>query len=460
LDRINRLHGFFPFTAFPENGANASIRVMDPASGNIFSYAVDGLDVPYPAALLGSNPQYAQHGDWLYITGGYGRDAAVDDFVTFPVLTAVDLPALVAAVLAGEDPSGAFRQLASPEMRVCGGEMDWLDGYFYLVGGHDFAGNYSQSNPGLFTQAYTYEIRKFRVEPAGDSLAIVDYTAYHDEENLRRRDFSLAPLLRPDGGAALGLYGGVFRPDEDLPYYHPVYISGEEIFGLDTDYEQAFSQYTCPTVPLFDSTDSSMYTLFFGGLSVHYYNTNTGEVEYDERVPFIKDITALRRQADNSTLAFLLPQRFDELLGTNMIFAPAAEAPHYENEVLKLRAMSGPTFVGYLFGGIKAEIPNITPSSANHRLFGVYITPKPLVSSGEPRADAPVMVYPNPYTPGSALTISTPDLIRQLALYRIDGVLIGQFGSGTGALEAALQGVPGGVYLVQVNGRFEKLVVE
>ena len=42
---------------------------------------------------------------------------------------------------------------------------------------------------------------------------------FHDEQNLCRRDFTLAPMRKPDGSPALVLYGGVFRPDKDLPYY-------------------------------------------------------------------------------------------------------------------------------------------------------------------------------------------------------------------------------------------------
>lgn len=457
--RINGLHGFFPFTAFPENGINASIRIIDPETGEMYSYAIDDLDLPYPGQLKSTNPQYAQEGEWLYIAGGYGKMPESDDFITFPTLTRVHLPSLITNVIWNENPSAAFRQIQSPEMQVCGGEMDLLDDYFYLVGGHDFAGNYSQTQTSTFTQEYTYEIRKFKIEQVGDSLGITNYTVYHDEENLRRRDFSLAPIVQPNGNHGLCLYGGVFRPDADLPYYNPVYITDENIFEMDADYEQVFSQYTCPTIPLFDAQDQSMYTLFFGGLSVHYYQQNDEAVYYDERVPFIKDITTFRRQADGSSLEFLMPQYFDELLGSNMIFVPNLEAPHYNNEVFKLQEMSGEVFLGYLFGGIKAEIPNITPSSASNRMFKVYIQHRPIVQTNDPLSyPTPVSISPNPFTSHSILAIEAAQPIENLQLFHSNGTLLGQFGNDQDALERRLLQLPRGIYFVRINGGMVRLV--
>lgn len=457
--RINGLHGFFPFTAFPENGANTSIRLIDPETGDLYSYEVGTLNVRYTDALKSTNPQYAQDGDILYIAGGYGKDNAAGKFVTFPVLTAVKLPELVAKMLAGENPSSAFVQVESPYMEVCGGEMDKMGDYFYLVGGHVFAGNYSQTQSNTFTQTYTYEIRKFKLRVVANTIQILDYSAHRDETNLRRRDFTLAPQIRPDGKPTLCLYGGVFRPNADLPYYNPVLITEDKTFQLDAGYEQVFSQYTCPVVPLFDSLDGSMYTVFFAGLSVHFYNPQTQKVEYDERVPFIRDISTFRRSANGSSREYLMPNRFDQLLGSNMLFVPETRAPHYSNEVFKLRAFQGKTLVGYLFGGIQADIPNITTSRASNRLFKVYIRPKNSVATHQAAAAAPaIALSPNPFTGAAALRIDSTEPIETLQLFLPDGRLLGTFGADAAALERRLLDVPAGVYLVAVNGRMVKVV--
>lgn len=451
--RVGGLHGFFTFTAFPENEANTHIWLLNPETGENRQFAVDNLNIPFRDPLKSTNPQYAQDGSVLYIAGGYGKSATSGDFVTFPILTAIDLPKLVSAMLAGANPSAAFQQIEHTGMQVCGGEMDKMGERFYLVGGHDFAGKYSQMPSSSFIQKYTYEIRHFRIQRTANTLAIADFMTYHDEQNLRRRDFTLAPMRKPDGSPALVLYGGVFRPDKDLPYYNPVFIAENKVFELDNTYEQVFSQYTCPSVPMFDSTDGSMYTLFFGGLSVHTYNPVTKAVEYDERVPFVREIVTLRRQADGSSKEFVMPIRFDALLGSNMVFAPVETAPHYSNEVLKLRAMPGRTFVGYLFGGIKADIPNITTSSASKRMFKVYITPKSSSAVTEPKAV--LQVSPNPFSINDHLRITLGDVEGKIMIFNTNGCVIAQFeetGSSTEeALSRCLQAATPGIYFLEIS---------
>ncbi|MBI1226374.1 MAG: hypothetical protein GC192_14165 [Bacteroidetes bacterium] len=445
--RTNGLHGFFIATGFPEDKANTEVLLIHPENGTVLSYEVEDMNLPFGDALRSTNPQFAQDGEWLYITGGYGKDVASGEFKTFPVLTAVDLPLLKMKLLAGENPASAFRQTEVPQVKVCGGEMEKLGDWFYLVGGHEFSGLYNQNGPPQFTQAYTNEIRRFKITNTASSLAISEFSAHHDEANLHRRDFTLAPIIQSNGTEALCLYGGVFRPDEDLPFYNPIYISEDNIFEMDEGYEQLFSQYTCPAVPLFDSLDGSMNTLFFGGLSTHFWSNG---LQYDNKVPFIKDIATFRRNADGTSQEFVMPLSFDELLGANMVFVPSENASHYPNEVLKLRAMSGPTFVGYLFGGIKAEIPNITPSSANQRMFKVYITPKPTVSATSAVATPSLQVFPNPFSNDDFLHIESVKSIHHFELMRMDGRVLAA--KDIAELKNLLRTLPGGVYGLKYGG--------
>lgn len=451
--RINGLHGFFMATAFPEDKANSKVLLIQPEAGTLVSYEVADLNLPFGDALLATNPQYTQYGDWLYIVGGYGKEDASEQFKTFPILTAVDLPLLKTKMLNGENPAVAFRQVEVQKLQVCGGEMEKMGEWFYLVGGHNFSGLYNQTGPPTFVQEYTNEIKRFKIVNTPDSLGIAEYTVFHSEEMLHRRDFTLAPLLLPDSSEALCLYGGVFRPNEDLPFYHPVYISEDFSVTMDISYEQLFSQYTCPAVPIFDSLDGSMNTLLFAGLSVHYWDNG---LLYDENVPFIKDITTFRRSADGTTQEYLMPQRFDELLGTNMVFVLNDDAPHYRNEVLNLRAMNGTTFVGYLFGGIKAEFPNITPSSASQRMFKVYITPKMVVNSTTEPEKLSLAVHPNPFSGSDFLQFENNFSLHHLTLALADGRVLAKYkqpqANGFDELRDMLQELPAGIYFLHYDG--------
>lgn len=423
--RIGGLHGFFPVTGFPEDEANTNILLLDPLTGETRSFPVQQLNIPFKDALSGTNPQYSQDGKMVYITGGYGKDKNQNKFVTFPVLTAIDLPLLVEKITANSNPSQAVIQIESEFMRVCGGEMEKLGDWFYLVGGHTFSGLYSQSGAPTFTQAYTNEIRKFQIQLPVTDQSIVNTSVFKDENNLHRRDFSLAPIIQPDGKEALVLFGGVFRPEADLPYSHPVYITEDKPISVDLTYEQQFSQYTCPVVPIYDSNDGSMYSIFFGGLSTHYYDFNSKKVVYDDRVPFIKDVTTMRRKADGSSQEFIMPFRFDALLGSNMIFIPDDKAPQYTNEVIKLRELSGKTFVGWLFGGIKADITNFTTSRASKRMFKVFLSP-PLSTPirQELTAFSKTNIFPNPYFSDSPLSLDQVSNADRVLLYDQQGGLL------------------------------------
>lgn len=437
--RSNGLHGFFPFTGFPISEANDKIWVMDAESGEVWDWDVAGFSEEIEGPLLSSNPQFAQRGKYLYIAGGYGKDMAADDFITWPTLLSVDLEMLVPAIVNGSSPEAAFRLLTDERMRVCGGEMALLGDDFYLVGGHDFAGLYNSSGMPTFTQTYTSEIRRFSIADDGAGFSIENYEAFGDSE-YHRRDGSLAPLFLPDGRPALGFYGGVFQPSADLPFQHPIYIASGNI-ETDASYFQKMSQYTCPVVPLFDEENGTMYSAFFGGISLHYKDGDNGLVA-DSLMPFINEVSVFVRHADGSSKEVVTDLGFDELLGTNAKFILSPDAPHFDNKVLKLNDLQGRTMVGYVYGGIKALLPNITPSEGSNRLFKIFI--KPIVSPTKNQVPEEVhaYVFPNPFSrqaeirlPGNfrpeelkvinlageivwrAKQVNTDELMRQAALF-------------------------------------------
>jgi hypothetical protein len=117
----------------------------------------------------------------------------------------------------------------------------------------------------------------------------------------------------------------------------------------------------------------------------------------DPNIPFINQITALTREADGTSQQCVLakgqphkltPIELPERLGTNarIILNPAA--PTFENDVIKLRNLQGPTLVGYLYGGMRTNDENPTgtgQSFASNRIFKVFVTPAPATCIAVPR---------------------------------------------------------------------------
>ena len=153
--------------------------------------------------------------------------------VTYPVVSSVNLPALVEGVIHGKDTfSKTIAWTESPLVQSTGGELVKLDdGFFYLVGGHVFMGTYrsfeaaDEKNSPMASQTYLGEIRKLRFttpEPGKLDVAMVE--SFKDPE-FARRDLNAGLTIAADGkslGAAA--YGGVFTKDQ-LNFAHPILIS-------------------------------------------------------------------------------------------------------------------------------------------------------------------------------------------------------------------------------------------
>ncbi len=361
--RSNGLHGFFPFTGFPNASANDKIWIMRPDNGKIWEQKLTTFNTELADALRVSNPQFVQHGKYLYIVGGYGQRSSDQNFITFPNLVAVDLDALIKAIVEGKgDVRNAFRLLQDERLRVCGAEMHELGDWIYLVGGHNFSGLYSKERTEV-VQTYTSEIRRFHIQDNGNTLNIVDYSAQAHAE-YHRRDGNLAPIITPEGNKALAYYGGVFKPDADLPYLNPIYIQTDKT-RIDSSYEQVMCQYTCPILPVFDSDQRSMYSVFFGGISKHFYNRSQKKLIEDPNMPFVKDIAVFIRQANGRSEEQILPLQFDELLGSNAKWVINPQAPQYDNGVIKLNALSGRTLAGIYFWWDQSG------DSKHHTQFGI-----------------------------------------------------------------------------------------
>lgn len=86
-----------------------------------------------------------------------------------------------------------------------------------------------------------------------------------------------------------------------------------------------------------------------------------------------------------------------------MIFIPSDRGAQFDHGIFNLRKDTGRTMIGYLYGGIKATLPNIGLSSANHKLFRLYLeTYYPADTTTDTTGFATfnnentISVYPNP----------------------------------------------------------------
>jgi hypothetical protein len=403
---------------FPRDRANARIWVVDPSGdgpARTFSFPVAALPAslgPVKDQWMSSNLLFFQDRDTLYLAGGYGQDSE-GAWVTYPILSSVQLPALVEGVMHAQDTfSRSIAFVKSPLVQVAGGELLKLDdGMFYIAGGHIFSGTYrefegaDEKNSPKASQKYIGEIRKLRVKQDAHGQLAVSLAARYQNPEFARRDLNAGFTILADGHSlGAGVYGGVFTKDQ-LSFTKPIYWSANHPPQVDDTYEQKMSAYACARLLLFDPDSHAMYTTFFGGISRWIWDYHKKQAEIaplvgDKTNPFYFDgmewvdhITTLVRGPRGTYEAVQPSQRLAAYIGTNGVFLPAEELRRIREDasVFDLKPLKGKrTLAGYLYGGIRAfprEFPYLdesplyhsgnVPTRANDLIIAVYITAPP-----------------------------------------------------------------------------------
>jgi Secretion system C-terminal sorting domain len=450
--RTNGLHGFSTNDNFPVEYANNDVIVIDTVTWTWRSSTLNVFPYSFADPLRSTNMQYVQSGDYLYMTGGFGWDSTVSGYRTFPTLSAIHVDSMISAVWNQSSIVAHVRQIADTNMRVCGGEMIQISGECYLVGGHDFNGRYSDPPIPMFTQKYNHHIRKFSITDDGTNLGITNNTYTTDTTHFHRRDYNLGPMIYPDGAHGFTIYSGVFRKDADLPLYYP--ITWHPQSGADTTitFQQLQNNYTCGLLPIFDSVHHSMYTVFFGGMSAYYFEDTTQQMRYDSLVPFINDITTVVRDASGNWTQVTMPVTMPGLLGTNMKFV-ASGNHYYGNGVLNIRELTGPSVVGYLYGGIESLGWHRPAYNASHdTIYRVKLIPdQQALQVGTLNANQAVQVYPNPTT--DVLYVSVTADVSVIEVLDNNGRIVMQRrASGVNAVERiAVHQLPTGSYQLRLR---------
>lgn len=375
--RLDGLHRRQPFAAFDVVGNNNQIMVIDPVSQQKWTAPITSLSTALQEQLSSTNMEFHQEGNYLYIIGGYGYNAASTSKKTFDNLTAIDVPAVISAVVGGSSFTNFFQQISDPQFAVTGGHLEKINNTFYLAGGNKFDGNYNPMGGPSFTQVYTDAIRKFNLSDDGTTITITHLPTITDAANLHRRDYNAVPQIFPDGAEGITMFSGVFQPNVDLPFLNCVNIDSVG-YTVNNSFQQYYNHYHCGVLPIYSLSNNEMHTVFFGGIA-QYYDSLSVLVQ-DNNVPFVKTIARVTRNTLGTMAEYKLPVEMPSLLGAGAEFIPVKSVPHYDNDVLKLDDFTADTtLVGYIYGGITSTAPNIfftntgSQSSASSQIFKVYV---------------------------------------------------------------------------------------
>ncbi len=358
--RTEGLHQRLPFSSFQESGKNKQLIVIDPESKQKWTTSLVTLSKDLQDQLGSSNMQFYQSGNFLYLLGGYGLSNISNEHISFGKLTAINVSGLIEAIIKGSQISSFFRQISDSHFAVTGGRLEKMYETYYLVGGQKFTGRYNPMGPNMgpgFIQEYTNQIRKFNIKDDGVTLRIEHYKSETDSVNLHRRDFNVVPQISSTGQEMLTAFSGVFQHDRDLPFLNAVNI---ESTGFKTDdlFTQYYNHYHCANIPLYNSVNKEMHTLFFGGIAQFY--DEDGMLVQNNNVPFVKTISRVTRNAKGVMAEYKLPIEMPSFLGSASEFIKNEDLPQHANGVIKLDELTADTvLLGYIFGGIKSTAENI-----------------------------------------------------------------------------------------------------
>jgi hypothetical protein len=377
--RLDGLHRRQPWASFDQAGHNDQLLVVDPVGMQSWTSPMNALPESIQEQLRSTNMEFYQAGDILYVVGGYGYSAAVDDHITFPYLTAIDVPAVMEVIINDGDLSPHFRQIEDEDFAVTGGGLERIDETFYLAVGQQFNGRYNPMDMPTFTQEYTEAIRRFDLTDDGEEISVTWLEEWSDAAMLHRRDLNVVPQILPGGDEGFTLFSGVFQPDADIPFLDCVNITSD---GPETqaDFSQYYNHYHCATLQAYSASSDEMHTVFFGGIA-QYYQEN-GLLVMDDEVPFVRTIARVTRQQDGTMAEYLLPIEMPEYLGSGAELILLETMPTYDNGVLQLDLLEGDSIlIGHIYGGIESSDKNIfwvndgSQSVASNVIFEVYLKP-------------------------------------------------------------------------------------
>jgi hypothetical protein len=395
--RTNGIHGFGQTGQqnFPPAYQKKEVWVVDPVTKQSWHHSLASdatLSALQVAELSSTNTEFTQIGDRLYVAGGYGLSPA-SSFQTFNHLTAIDLPSLTDWVINGAgSASGSMRRITDPAFQVTGGAMHSMNGRTHLIMGQNFTGGY----PGG-TGVYTRQVRSFDIVDDGTTLSIANLTSTPIDENYRRRDLNVVPTVDTQNGQIVKGWealAGVFTSTNGV-WTVPVKINSAGQPSMadpnapDT-FKQGMNVYHSAKLGLYSAQADQMHTVLFGGLTLEYFDDATQSFVRDDNVPFTSQISQVNVDANgNYTQDYIgsFPAITDQTgklmrFGAGAEFFPADAVPMYDNGVINLDALSAPTTLGYIFGGIFSNAPNTqgvpdAVSGGSNQIFEVVYRPVP-----------------------------------------------------------------------------------
>ena len=120
---------------YPEDFPNTDIILVDIPGKRATAFTSNHFEGMLGEQMAATGPAYYQDGATLYLLGGYGYSEQQGRYLTFPYLTAIDLPQTIEALIAGKDPMAHTYQICDERLALFNATLDYKEQIFFLING-------------------------------------------------------------------------------------------------------------------------------------------------------------------------------------------------------------------------------------------------------------------------------------------------------------------------------------
>lgn len=423
--RKDGIHG--KESGFESSGSNNNLIIYDLITKSANLIPLSDLDQSLFEPLTSSSTNFCQKDDKLYIIGGYSQNSK-KIYLTHSSLIQVDLPLLKQLIKSKQPIKSAFQQYISDTFAIAGGQLKYINGNFYLAGGHRFDGAYSQ-DARKYRQEYTDCCWVFKIYTDSSGIIKVSFISkIFDELNFHRRDFNLCPIITSDGKIEPVAFSGVFMVNDARPFFNISSIQ-ESGFTDINNFNQQLANYQCAHIGLYSAKNKKMNELFFGGMAEFYFNSKS-ELVRDPLVPFVKTISRVEADHEGNYTEYALSSEMPGFIGTNSEFILNSSIPIISDEIIHQDSiLSDTSLLGWIVGGLVNHSAKANPwqdstiefTSANPFITEVRLVRKAPNSNRDyvlRNTFTKVNYFPNPVN--DEIFIQMDEMVESINLWILD----------------------------------------
>lgn len=357
--RIDGLHE--KESGFERKKTNDSTYLICIKNRTCKAYKTPFYTIQLHDAMTMANSLFTQKGDDLYFIGGYGENSSAS-YHTMPSLSKLNLRSYKNALDLNSNKFD-YNQIIDSTFAIAGGQMLFLDGKLFVVGGHKFTGKYNDSSSKII-QSYTNKASIYTIAFFNDSFIVQKDKEIYDEFNFHRRDFNLTYNIDQNGETKLMLFSGVFLENENRPFFNLAELNYNGYKDVE-NFEQRFANYHCGKVGFYNKKNKSFSFYFIGGMS-EYYKDSIGNISRDPFIPFVKHISKVHRDSSGVFTETILQDTLPAFLGTNGEFIINPKINRLFQDIIDENELRYDTLeLGFILGGILNPTETRNPYASN-----------------------------------------------------------------------------------------------